>query len=583
MRFKFLFILFLGLVCITQSCKTSSKTAGSSASSKTSAAKNTLSEDQDVSQHYAYFNAVKERLLGNNDKAAELFAQVLRNDGRNHAAMYELASIYSEQKKYNDALFFIKSATEITPDNEWYQLLLADTYEKTNKPAEAVSVYQKLIRLHPERIDYYFSWADALLFQGKASEAIKVYDQIEERIGVNRDITQQKERLYLKLGKVDKAAEEVEKLIKSDTTEMESYAMLLELYSANGLNDKALETINRMRAIDPENPRVTLALAEYYRSTGDKKQSYEQLKKAFQSTQLPSQVKISIIGSYIPLVQDSEMLDQALELSKLLAEVHPDEANTHAVHGDFLLMAKKYEEARNEYRTSLQRDNKNLQAWIQLISIEAELRDFVSMEKESEEALTIFPDQSIMYLFNGTAKIQNNKNEEAAKTLLSGSKLVVDNNQQLVQFYSNLGDVYNKLKNYPESDKYFDKALTVDPNEPTVLNNYAYYLSVRNDQLDKAESMSKKSNELVPGSASYEDTYAWILFRQAKYNDAKIWLEKAMQSGGDKNGTILEHYGDVLFKLGDIDKALNFWNQAKITGDHTELIDKKITDKKLYE
>ncbi len=582
MRFISLSIYFFALICISPGCKTTGKTAGSPAS-KTSAAKNTLSEDQDVSQHYAYFNAVKERLLGNNDKAAELFAQVLRTDGRNHAAMYELASIYSEQKKYNDALFFIKSATEIAPDNEWYQLLLADTYEKTNKPAEAAAVYQKLIRLHPERIDYYFSWADALLFQGKASEAIKVYDQIEERIGVNRDVTQQKERLYLKLGKVDKAAEEVEKLIKSDTTEMESYAMLLELYSANGLNDKALETINRMRVVDPENPRVTLALAEYYRSTGDKKQSYEQLKKAFQSTQLPSEVKISIISSYIPLVQDSEMLDQALELSKLIAEVHPDEANTHAVHGDFLLMAKKYEDARVEYRTSLQHDNKNLQAWIQLMSIEAELRDFVSMEKESEEALTIFPDQSIMYLFNGTAKIQNNKNQEAAKTLLSGSKLVVDNNQQLVQFYSNLGDVYNKIKNFPESDKYFDKALTVDPNEPTVLNNYAYYLSVRNDQLDKAETMSKKSNDLVPGSASYEDTYAWILFRQAKYNDAKTWLEKAMQSGGDKNGTILEHYGDVLFKLGDIDKALNFWNQAKSTGDHSELIDKKITDKKLYE
>ena len=153
----------------------------------------------------------------------------------------------------------------------------------------------------------------------------------------------------------------------------------------------------------------------------------------------------------------------------------------------------------------------------------------------------------------------------------------------MVQFYSNLGDVYNKLKNYTESDKYFEKALTIDPNEATVLNNYAYYLSVRNEQLDKAETMSKKSNELVANSASYQDTYAWILFRESKFADAKIWLEKAMQSGGDKNGTILEHYGDVLFKLGDVEKAVSYWNQAKATGDHSEIIDKKITDKKLYE
>lgn len=578
MKLNYLLLSFTILLCITQSCKTTSKSAGTSSSKKG------LSEDQQIQERFLYFNAVKEHLLGNNDKAAELFAQVLRTDGRNHAAMYELASIYSEQKKYNDALFFVKSAAELSPDNEWYQLLLADTYEKTNKPAEAGAVYDKLIHLHPERVDYYFSKADALLFQGKAADAIKVYDQIEDRIGINRDITQQKERLYLKLGKTDKAAEEVEKLIKSDTANIESYAMLLELYSANGLNDKALETINRMKAIDPENPRVTLALAEYYRSTGDKAKSFEQLKKAFQSTQLTSDIKISIISSYLPLVQnDSIMLDQALQLSKILAEVHPDEANTHAVRGDFLSIARKFEEARIEYRASLEHDNKNMQAWTQLMIIESELRDFVAMEKESEEALTIFPDQSVIYLFNGTAKIQNNKNEDAARTLLSGSKLVVDNNAQLVQFYSNLGDVYNKLKNYPESDKFFDKALTVDPNEPTVLNNFAYYLSVRNEQLDKAETMSKKSNELVANSASYQDTYAWILFRQAKYNDAKTWLEKAMQSGGDKNGTILEHYGDVLFKLGEIDKAVNYWNQAKVTGDHTDLIDKKIADKKLYE
>ncbi len=582
MRIIYLYVLFFVLLSSTQSCKTTNKSAGSTSASKNSS--KGLTEDQQINERFIYFNAVKEHLLGNNEKAAELFAQVLRIDGRNHGAMYELASIYSEQKKYNDALFFIKSATELAPDNEWYQLLLADTYEKTNKAAEAVQVYDKMIKLHPDRVDYYFSKADALLYQGKVAEAIKVYDQIEQNIGVNRDISLQKERLYLKQGKVDKAANEVEKLIQSDTTNIESYAILLELYSANGLNDKALETIKRMQAVDPENPRVTLALAEYYRSIGDKKQSFEQLKKAFESTQLSSDVKISIISSYIALVQDNEeMLQQALQLSKLLSEVHPDEANTHAVYADFLSIAKKYDDARTQYRLSLNLDNKNMQAWLQLMSIEAELRDYKSMETESEEALTLFPDQSVMYLFNGIAKIQNNKNEEAAKTLISGSKLVVDNNAQLVQFYSNLGDVYNKLKNYTESDKYFDKALGVDPNEPTVLNNFAYYLSVRNEQLDKAETMSKKSNELVANSASYQDTYAWILFRQGKYSDAKIWLEKAMQSGAENNGTILEHYGDVLFRLGEVDKAVEYWNKAKSTGDHTELIDKKIADKKLYE
>jgi len=52
---------------------------------------------------------------------------------------------------------------------------------------------------------------------------------------------------------------------------------------------------------------------------------------------------------------------------------------------------------------------------------------------------------------------------------------------------------------------------------------------------------------------------------------------------GSNNGTIIEHYGDVLYKLGDKEQALEQWKKAKELGDTSEFIDKKIADKKLYE
>jgi tetratricopeptide (TPR) repeat protein len=116
-----------------------------------------------------------------------------------------------------------------------------------------------------------------------------------------------------------------------------------------------------------------------------------------------------------------------------------------------------------------------------------------------------------------------------------------------------------------------------------VLNNYAYYLTLRNEKLDKAAEMSKKSNELRPDDATFEDTYAWVFYKQGKYEDAKIWLEKAFAHGGDKSGAILEHYGDLLFKMGKVEDALTYWNKAKVTGEFSELLEKKIVDKKLYE
>jgi tetratricopeptide (TPR) repeat protein len=577
---RVLLLPLFAVLIIINGCGSSKKTASAPSNKPTSKQE----EENRIKTTYMYFDAMKEKLVGNPEKAAEQFALVLRTDPKNHAAMYELASIYNDGKRYADALFFSKQAADLSPDNEWYQLLLADSYENNGKAAEAGVIFHKLSKEHPDRLDYQFQEAETFLMQNKLLEAIKLYDQIEEKMGVNRDLTSQKQRLYLKLGNIKAAANEIEKLIASDPQNIEYYTMLVDLYSANNMKEETMKTITRMQAIDPENPTISLALAEQYRANGQKAESFEQLKKAFSSKMLSPGVKIRILTSYFPLVQnDSEMMGQAMELSKRMSDTHPQEASAQAVYGDFLSINRDYAKARDQYRLSLAIDKQNLQAWQQLMLVESDLQDYVAMEKESEEALGLFADQSVLYLFNGIAKIQNKKYDEAAKTLLSGSKMVVDNDAQLIEFYSNLGDVYNKLKRYEDSDKYYDKGLKIDPSNANILNNWAYYLSLRKADLEKAAEMSKKSNELIPNNPSNEDTYAWVLFVQGKYVDAKLWIEKALEHGGNTNGTILEHYGDVLFKLGNIDSAVSKWKEAKATGDHSEQIDKKISDKKFYE
>lgn len=563
-------------------CGSAKKTSSGPPSSQSGGS--VLKEQDKINATYAFFEGQKEKISGNDQKAVEKFAQCLRIDPKNHAAMFELASIYNQKSKITDAIFFAKSAVALDPDNEWYQLLLANSYEKGGKFNEAISIYEQLYKKNPEHVEYLFNASDAYLMQGKYTEAIKMYDRIEEKIGVNPEMIRQKQRLYLKMGKVNEAAGELEKLIKSEPDNLDNYSLLVELWQVNNQPEKARETIKRMQEIDPENPSIALALAEQFRSEGKRAESFEQLKKAFLSPELASEVKIRILTSYLPLVESNpEMMDQSLELSKLLSQTHPGEANPQSVYADFLNLNKQYSEARTFYRASLAIDKKNLQAWQQLLIIESELRDYAAMEQEAEEALGLFPDQSVLYLFSGIAKIQNKNFDAAAKTLLSGSKLVVDNDPQLLEFYSNLGDVYDKLKKFPESDKYYQKAIDLDDKSVYVLNNWAYYLSLRNEQLEKAAEMSKRSNELSPGNPSFLDTYGWILYMQGKYAEALLWFEKAINSGGKENGTILEHYGDTFYKLGKVNEAVENWQKAKLTGDHSDLLDKKINDRKLYE
>jgi tetratricopeptide (TPR) repeat protein len=574
------FSLLILLVSALVACKSSQPTTASKPTGKSE-----MSSSQKADVTYLFFNANKEKILGNLNNAADLFAEVIRKDGGNHAAMYELSNIYAEQKKYSDALFFARSAYRLDIKNEWYAISLSDILQKNHKFEESAQVLEQLTKDYPDRVDYYFELAQAEVFAGKYSDAIKTYDKIEERIGVSNEVVLQKERLWLQLNKNDKAIAEVQKLIDADPKDAKAYNMLAELYQKMGNKEKALETYNKILQVDPDNPYVHLSLADYYRTNGDKEKSQQELKLAFSNKELDIDTKLSILGSYAAIIElHPEMLEQALEMGKLLIEANPTEPRAHAIYGEFLRVDSQYEKSRDEFRTAVKLGAREFAVPEMIVRMDWQMLDWDSMIMDSDSGITSFPDQPTMYLYNGVAKIQKKKYKEAVDVLNSGLKMVVDNKQLESGFYTSLGEAYNELKNFTASDENYDKALEINPKDATTLNNYAYYLSVRGEKLEKAEEMSKQSNDIQPMQASFEDTYGWIMYKMGKYKDAKTWIEKALQHGSDKSAAVLEHYGDILFKDGDTSKALEYWRRAKDAGDGgSEFLDKKLSEKKLIE
>ncbi len=95
--------------------------------------------------------------------------------------------------------------------------------------------------------------------------------------------------------------------------------------------------------------------------------------------------------------------------------------------------------------------------------------------------------------------------------------------------------------------------------------------------------MAGKSVSIDPYNSNNLDTYAWVLYKLEDYKEALEWIEKAYNNSGSTSGVVLEHYGDILFKLGKKKKAMEFWKQAREKKDYSEFLDEKIKDKKLYE
>ena len=543
-----------------------------------------LTEKERLEYDYVFFNANAEAIKGNSEGAFSLFSQCIHLDPTNPTPYFEIAKIYGFKGNKEKALEYSANAAKLDPKNNWFQELYADNLVEKKQFKEAAQVFQKMIQYNPDKIELYYQLAETQIYSNQLSEAIKTYDKIEEKIGVNEEGNMQKVKLYSELKNSEKAIKELNKLIKLNPKEPKYYGMLGEIYQNAGQGAKALETFNDLLKVDPENPYVHLSLAQYYANQKQDQNMFEQYKLAFANPKLDVDTKMKVLLSYYTITEKKpEYKDQAYELCRTLITAHPEEAKVFAVYGDFLYRDKKLAEAREAFRKANARDKTKFVIWNTILFIDSELNDFDSMLADGKQTIEYFPAEPIGYLFVGFAETQKKDYPAAIAVLKQGKDYVVDNKPMLAQFYSTLGDANQYAKQFAASDSAYDKALQIDSNNVNVLNNYAYYLSLRKVSLKRAEQMSERAVKLQPTVNSYLDTYGWILFQEGNFENAKVWIYKALENGGKDNGTILEHYGDILYKLNDTDKALEYWNNAKSKGGTTDLIDRKIADRKLYE
>ena len=530
------------------------------------------------------FNALKAKSLENYAEALEHFEKCIKLDQNNPLPFYESAIINTANGSYALAIEQIKVALKLDPKNRWYCLLYAEILFSKQDFLNAAIQYKKLIALEPGNEELYFKLSDTYIYANDFKKAIGVYDDLQAYKGIDKMLSMQKHKLYRELNDIKGAISELMAILKEFPDDVEVMEILSELYLLNDEKDKAFELFKSLVIIAPNNGRIHLTLADYYRENGDNQKSYDELKLAFKSTELNIDTKVRILISYYQLIAlNEEMKSQAFELAEILIETHPEDLKARAVFADILYTDNKFQEAKVQYLMVLEKDKTKSQVWSQVLFIQAEQNDFEGMLKTSKEALEYLPTDPLFYYFNGVSNKWFKNYDAAISSLEIGAEFVVENQNLLLEFYSSLADVYHTTDQHKLSDEYYEKVLAIDPDNVLVLNNYAYYLSIRKINLEKAKEMSFRCNELEVDNGTYQDTYAWVLYELKQYALAKEWLLKALLNGSDKSAVVVEHYGDILYKLGEVDEALNQWKKAKELGDASKFLDQKIKEGKLYE
>lgn len=540
-----------------------------------------LDDKKQAEFEFMYVEALKQKMFGNTQQAVQLLSSCLEIDPNSSAAMYELATIHAANNDLTSSTLLLEKAISINPGNKWYKLLLAQNYQQLRKFAEAAAIYDELLKLDPEDLDYLYMKAVLLSNSQQPEKAIQVYNKLETKLGVNEQISVAKQQLYLSQGKTQEAFKEINKLISSNPQEAKYYGLLADMYQNMGDSVNALIYYHKIQEVDPENGFVHFSLANYYLQQGNLERSYEETKKGFKSDQIDIQSKLQL---FMMLTENPAQtnIDESKEedLINILVEQYPDEFMVHALYAESLLRKKKLAEARVELQKALEIEKNDYMIWERILFIDNDLQEWNELYNHSNQLIELFPNQPNGYLFNAIACIQLEKFSEAEEMAEEGLTFVVDNPQLQGQLLMLQGEALYKQDKVKEAFKLFDKTVELDKENYIAMNNYAYYLSLYGQDLDKAERMSGKVIERFPNNPTYLDTHAWVLFRKGDYTLAKFYMESAISNGGDTNATLLEHYGDILIQLKKVDEAVKQWQKAKESGGDSEVLERKIREKK---
>lgn len=511
-----------------------------------------------------YFTAIKQKSLENFEESIKYFEKCIRLDKEQASPYYEIAKIYLLNKELQESYNYSKQAYQLDKSNKWYSQFYADVLFKIQNYYESAKIYKFLIKQDKENEDYYLDLAKVYLYDNNLRLSIKTYNDLEKLKGVNHYTSTQKHKLYLELKDFNKAATELENLLIEFPYDTEIYEILSDCYILSADFDKALEILIKLSELKPNSPSIHLSLSDFYLQKGLYKKYKEELLLAFSSEKLDVQLKIKkIVPLLTPIYENKlENFDFVFELSKIIVEIHPFDAMSNYIYADLLRIDQKTELSISYYKKVVEINKNEIGAWEEMLFLELRLNRLDSLNTDSEQAIEIFPTNPIFYYLNGLSFYYKKNYEKTIEPIKTGVNFVVSNPNLSSEMYSILGNSYNELKDFENSDISYEIALEYIPDNVQVLNNYAYYLSLREENLERAEEMSKKTIEMFPEEANYLDTYAWILYKMKKYEQAKSWMQKAIDIS--ESETFYSHMAEILIELGEKEESEFYLEKSKL-------------------
>ena len=559
---KLIYIVSVGVLMTLAACGTAGKQARKKQAEPEQVS---LSLEERRKFDYFFLEAVRMKENGQYDAAYELYKHCLDINPASGAALYEISQFYMYLGQEAKGEEMLKQAIRSDESNFWYKQTLASYYEQKRNMPKAISVYENMAEQFPSRLEPLMSLVDLYNRTKSYQNIITVLNRLEELDGKSEQISMEKFRMYLLMGKQDSAFIEIENLSKEYPYDLRYQNILGDVYLNNGKYPEALATYQHILKEEPHYAPAVLSMASYYQKTGQDSLYQLQLDTILMNDNVLSDTKMELMRQNIlQSEQTTKDSTQIVALFKRILARPQQNADLAMLCAQYMITKNMKEESVPVLEQVLSLDPENKPAYLQLLSYAIQDNDLDKVIQIATSALEYHPDALEFYYYCGIAHYQKEETDKALEVFTRGVRQINEKSDKQIasDFYAILGDIYHQKGRPEESYAAYDSSLVYNPDNIGTLNNYAYFLSIDKKQLDKAEEMSYRTVKAEPENKTYLDTYAWILFEKGRYTEARIYIEQALRNGGDKSRVIVEHCGDIYYMLGEKDKALEYWEKA---------------------
>ena len=543
-----------------------------------------ISEDDRVKAEYIFLEAEKQRNMGRDDAFHHLLQYAHSLDPENSAIAYYLG--YSRLMKSNlsvsDSLFssslrMMRKHVDAHPEDKYEAMLYANGNMIANQVQEGLRVLKIQAERNPHNVEVQLSIADAYARLEDYRNAIAAYDSVQQWQGQSVQLSARKVRAYQALNDTVGAIGEMRSLLATAPRNVDYNLAMGNMMLMFGERDSALTYYDKAQQYEPENGATYLAKAQFYNAIGDSVNYDQQTYQALVSKDLDVASKVEVLADYarhLLVAKDSSARTE--NLFKVLIEQHPNEPQIRMLFSDYLAAKDDMKGAAEQMDYAVNLDPTDAQAWNRLLVLNIISENYEAAIAAGDRAIELNPNDIELYGYIAPA-YYNIKQYDKAIEVYEKALAAVDSTdtEHRSMFLGGMGDAKFSMGDTIGAFALYDQAIEIDPNNVSILNNYAYFLTLCNRDLDKAERMSAKTVQAEPQNATFLDTYAWVFYKRKEYTMAQLYIEMAIKNERRPSSDIYDHYGDILLAVGNKQEALKQWNKAlELDAGNKELLEK---------